>query len=273
MEIRIFDVEHGFCALVIADNNNLMLFDCGYNQTTGFRPSNYLFSKRCTGIEQLIISNFDEDHLDDLPRLANYFSIEILSRNPSINRNELYDLKLRTGGSIAPGMQALLGMMTNYNVSPTFLSLPNFAGIQLVHFWNRFPDFEDTNNLSLVSFLRYGDIHIVFPGDIEKKGWRQLLSIQEFRKHLSLVNIFIASHHGRESGYCEELFNYCKPKIVIISDESIKYATQGTREKYRRHTSGFYVNGVNRHWLTTRSDGMITISQYPGSNLKISTSK
>ncbi len=271
MEIRIFDVEHGFCALVIADNNNLMLFDCGYNQKTGFQPSNYLLSKNCTRIEQLLISNFDEDHLDNLPHLYNYFDIRTLTINPSITPRELYHLKLRTGGSIAPGMDALLKMMKNY--TPTIFGLPDFAGIQLVHFCNKFPEFEDTNNLSLVSFLHYGDIHIVFPGDIEKKGWLHLLLDQKFRAHLSSVNIFIASHHGRESGYCEEIFNYCNPKIVIISDESIKYTTQKTIEKYRRDTSGFYINGFNRYCLTTRSNGMISISQHPNSNLKISTSK
>ncbi len=69
MEIRIFDVAHGFCAYVIADNNNVMLIDCGYNEGTGFRPSDYLVRDSCTGIKLLIVSNFDEDHVSDLPNV------------------------------------------------------------------------------------------------------------------------------------------------------------------------------------------------------------
>ena len=53
MEIKIFDVSHGSCAYVIADNRNVALLDCGYNAETGFRPSNYLMANRCTGIDLL----------------------------------------------------------------------------------------------------------------------------------------------------------------------------------------------------------------------------
>jgi len=31
MEIKIFDVSHGFCALLVADNGNVALFDAGHN--------------------------------------------------------------------------------------------------------------------------------------------------------------------------------------------------------------------------------------------------
>ena len=51
MRIHIFDVSHGFCALLVADNGNVMLFDCGHNETTGFRPSKYLTDSGCFGIE------------------------------------------------------------------------------------------------------------------------------------------------------------------------------------------------------------------------------
>jgi beta-lactamase superfamily II metal-dependent hydrolase len=66
MEIRIFDVEHGFYAYIVADNANVMLIDCGHNSEIGFRPSSYLLVNGCYGIEELIISNYDENHLRDL---------------------------------------------------------------------------------------------------------------------------------------------------------------------------------------------------------------
>ncbi len=39
MEIRIFDVSHGFCALTVADNLNTMLIDCVRNGETSFQPA------------------------------------------------------------------------------------------------------------------------------------------------------------------------------------------------------------------------------------------
>ena len=49
---------------------------------------------------------------------------------------------------------------------------------------------------------------LIYPGDIEKKGWLRLLELDEFKQTLNDVNVFIASHHGRINGYCEEIFDF-----------------------------------------------------------------
>ncbi len=269
MEIRIFDVEHGFCAYVIADNGNVILIDCGHNEQTGFRPSRYLLDNSCSGIEKLIISNYDEDHLSDLPNLKRHLPIDILHRNPSISKEQLVRLK-QVGGPLGAGLQALLDLIGAYTSDVT--TPPDFAGIELKSFWNVYPHFQDTNNLSLITFLHYRDIHIIFPGDLEKLGWHALLQRQSFRDQLRSVNIFVASHHGRESGYCEDVFFYCKPEVILISDESIKYDTQIF--DYSRHASGIQWGAVGKRYvLSTRNDGMITISQKPGTEAFINTAK
>ncbi len=266
MEIRIFDVAHGFCAYVIADNGNVMLIDCGHNDQTGFRPSNYLTANGCTGIERLIISNYDEDHLSDLPNIRQQLPIQILHRNKSITADELRSLKLRAG-PIQPGMVTLLDMITTY--TSDVVNPPDFPGIEIATFSNSYPTFQDTNNLSLVTFLHYRNIHIIFPGDLEKAGWRELLNQQSFVEHLRRVSLFVASHHGRESGYYAEIFDYCHPELVIISDESIQYETQET--EYQRHAGGIRWGDGHRYVLTTRNDGMITIRQREGENPQVST--
>jgi beta-lactamase superfamily II metal-dependent hydrolase len=268
VEIRIFDVEHGFCAYIIADNHNVMLIDCGYNHSTGFRPSNYLPANGCSGIERLIISNYDEDHLSDLPYLRKRIPIQILRHNKSISADELRRLKLKAG-PIQPGMAELLDMMATYTTDVT--NPPDFSGLELTTFYNSYPKFEDTNNLSLVTFIDYRDIHIVFPGDLEKLGWQNLLQGQSFRECLSRVNLFVASHHGRASGYCADVFDCCQPELVIISDESIQYGTQETA--YRQHCRGISWGNGRRYVLTTRADGMITISQRHGEGPRVNTTR
>ena len=117
MEIRIFDVEHGFCAFAISDNGNTMLIDCGHNSTTGFNPYDYLNGIGCTGIESFFVTNFDEDHVSGLPRLrANYtrVPINILHRNSSVSPDQLRAIKRERGGTIGPGIMALLSMMDDY---------------------------------------------------------------------------------------------------------------------------------------------------------------
>lgn len=35
MELKIFDVEHGACALLTCDNGSRLMIDCGHNGDTG----------------------------------------------------------------------------------------------------------------------------------------------------------------------------------------------------------------------------------------------
>jgi len=160
-------------------------------------------------------------------------------------------------------------MIETYTADAT--NPPEFPEIEFSTFYNDYPEFEDTNNLSLVTFLHYKDAHIIFPGDLEKPGWNALLQSQSFQEHLKRTNIFIASHHGRQSGYCPDVFDYCLPEIVIISDDHIQYETQET--EYSSHAKGISWGKGRRYVLTTRKDGMITISQRPGERPAVSTAK
>ena len=260
MEFRIFNVGHGFCALLVADNGNVMLFDCGHDDWIGFRPSKHLRELGCSAISRLIISNYDEDHISDLHRLASVLDIRTLCRNKSIPPQSLRQLKFQ-GGPLSPSMETLLDMHERYTapVSPPL----DFAGVELVTFHNPYPTFQDTNNLSLVSFIRYSDLCIMCPGDLEKPGWAALLRKPDFRRYLGQVSVFIASHHGRENGYLREVFDFCDPDIVIISDESKQYQTQET--DYADHARGIrFNNGRMRYVLTTRRDGNITVTKSRG---------
>jgi hypothetical protein len=42
MKLQIFDVEHGACSLLTADNNARLMIDRGHNATTGWKPGTYL---------------------------------------------------------------------------------------------------------------------------------------------------------------------------------------------------------------------------------------
>lgn len=159
------------------------------------------------------------------------------------------------------GIRTLADTIDNYFVGP---DQPDDFGDTTIHTFSHSYGppplgFDDENNLSLVVFLTCGDHRIIFPGDMEKAGWRRLLLNRTFVDMLSGVNIFIASHHGRENGYCEEVMNLCPNlRVVIISDKKKGFQSQETTDKYRQHTNGFNYYGTERHVLTTRSDGTMT---------------
>ena len=152
MKFEILNVEHGFAAYAIAQDGSVILFDCGYSPTC--RPSDYLWAQGIRVIRELVITNYDEDHIADLPRLRQWFQIEMLARNTSVNSTQLRDLK---EPPISSAMNELLEMMENYTgaVSSGQFETP---GIHVQMFQNDYPLFEDTNNLSLLTFLNIGGI-------------------------------------------------------------------------------------------------------------------
>jgi hypothetical protein len=144
-------------------------------------------------------------------------------------------------------------------------NVPELRELRAEAWWNRYGlDFNDTNNLSLVTFVRYAGFAMLFTGDLEKEGWRALLRFPAFREALASVSVLVASHHGRENGCCDEAFLFMKPEIVIFSDDGIQYGSQNTLGWYRSRVRGIpdlessFLQG-KRHVLTTRRDGSMQI--------------
>nr|MCA8834576.1 hypothetical protein [Pseudomonadota bacterium] len=169
-------------------------------------------------------------------------------------------LKTLKGGiaGMGVGIKAIYDWLDS---PPPVGSSADLEEVENEFYYNEYGTFDDTNNLSLVTFFHYGKFTILFPGDLEVEGWEELLKLKGFQDNVKRVNILVASHHGRESGYCEDVFNYCTPEMVIISDGSIKYSTQEkTTGLYETKALGRkFTNGKNRFVLTTRNDGNITI--------------
>ncbi len=267
MKVEIFDVEHGGCALITADSGARMLIDCGSNSSTGWRPSLHLPRNGVENVEMFVVTNYDDDHVNDLPNLRRVsggrrtVNLKALLRNRTISPAAL--VRMKTDGGMGPGIRELLAMFKEYTGGPL---KADWGSLEYIVFYNSYPgDFKDTNNLSLVIFLHCHNMHLVFPGDLEKAGWEKLLGNPEFVKELKTVNIFVASHHGRESGCCEGVFEILgvKPYVVIFSDAGMQYESQRTADWYRSRTYGMNYNGKKRHVFTTRRDGKITIQATP----------
>lgn len=255
MKLTIHDVGHGLCVSLIHQNGNVMLWDCGHQENT--RPSDFLPSLGVSQVDYFFVTNYDEDHMSDLPNLRDKVDIRSMWRNKSISAEQLRALK-RQGGPISTAMESMLAMIQSYTAGPPSPA-PKFPGVRSSTFYNSYNDeFPDTNNISLITFLKCGDTKFIIPGDIEEKGWLALLQKRDFVTELDSVNVFIASHHGRENGYCQEVFNKCSPDVVILSDSDIKHTTQEMSQVYANHASEIPFNGSPRRVLSTRKDGSLT---------------
>lgn len=257
MEVYIFDVEHGSCNAVIAPSGELILIDCGHNSTRGWRPSDWIY-QRGGEITNLTITNMDEDHVSDLENIVAYCTIRSLSKNLYLTPEYVRSQKSEYG--MGRGISTAVSLMREYTGPPL---QTGWGGMSVQRFCHPTSKFADLNSLSLVTFAQFGGINIVFPGDLTKQAWKEFLNDPVFLSYLIKTNIFIASHHGREDGYCPDIFNYFTPSVIIISDKSVQYGTQIV--DYSSHAAGITWNQTTtRYVLTTRKDGWFKIEQQNG---------
>jgi len=255
MKLTIHNVGHGVCVSLRHDNGNVMLWDCGHSDNN--RPSVFLPASGVTTIDYFLVANYDEDHISDLPDLRSKLNIRSLFRNKSINSSQLRQLKLKSG-PISTAMNSMLDMIDSYTGGP-LTPPPAFPNVSMSRFCNDYgAEFDDSNNISLVTFLQCGSTKFIIPGDLENAGWKGLLTKQSFISELKDVDVFLASHHGRENGYCEDVFKHCNPDVFVFSDSNIEHATQEMTDVYAGHAAGIMFNGKTRYVLTTRKDGSLT---------------
>ncbi len=257
MDLKIFDVEHGACALLTADNNARLMLDAGHNGSTNWRPGTYLRQQNIGQLEMLGITNYDEDHVSGIEDLFDNVNVQWLTRNPSVSTAVLK--KLKSADGMGPGIDRLCNAIDKVFTGGVGVSAqPTFLGLKCSTFHNAYPSFDDENNLSMLFFLECHGTGVLFTGDLETAGWIELLKDPLFRATLPRVNVLAAPHHGRENGCCEEAMKLCTNLFyVVISDKGYQYETQLTNPFYSRFAKGGPFRGQTRKILTTRNDGRI----------------
>jgi beta-lactamase superfamily II metal-dependent hydrolase len=283
LRLRIWDVEHGACAMFHHIWNGiggrLAMIDSG--DCADWSPSTFIrYGLNRDILNYLFVTNADQDHMSDLQGLWDHgVGVQAWHRNPSLNATAFRHIKEK-GGPLTGDAKRYLANLTTMNLPVAEPFNLHMAGITSALFWNEYPAFTNTNDLSLVVFVKYASFKILFPGDLEKAGWLALLNRRDFLLELADTNILVASHHGRENGYYPLLFNYCHPQAVVMSDKSIVHDTQFMSQTYRNevikhHPIGVYVSttGKRRHVLTTRRDGHIQFEVDGQGNFTITTEK
>jgi beta-lactamase superfamily II metal-dependent hydrolase len=290
MRIEIFDVGHGQCAGVTSPNGQRMLVDCGtrWNEDCFWVPSLHYFR---TSFGLLTLTNLDEDHLADFGFLTQNCTFPWIATNPSVGPREFTRLKENGVGAGAQAFARWLSRPALANASRPRSPQPDFGPVEIRWYWNPYQPglIDTTNNLSLVVIVQYGLFKIAFTGDLEAAGWKGLLLNPNFRRDIAAARILVASHHGRESGCCTELFDLMRPEIVIISDDERQYDSQDTDDWYRQRCLGipFSNNPFQRRYvMTTRKDGSmqidvgadgrwllttVTVSDWPRNSRRFST--
>lgn len=262
--LKIFDVGHGQCIFLRTPNGRNLLIDCAHHTITGWAPSDFLKLIGVRYIDALVVSNFDEDHVRGINNLLQSgIIINKIWPNWRVSPDEITKLK----DDIGPGIKTtLLLLKKGFHGTCGEYSAP-WLECELFRTWalsasDYFPNKVDTNALSVVTEIRINGVSIMIGGDMPESGWKILLQNFEFREAIKRTDLFIASHHGRQDGCCDELcLSGLNPDVVIMSDQRKGFGTQDTGQFYRQRSRGLrFGDGEIRHVLSTDRHGTVSVN-------------
>jgi len=265
LRLRIWDVQHGSATHIRTPNNLDIVQDLGTGTHKGgvidFSPLRYLKDKlNVAYIDEVIITHPHRDHLDDIFNF-DYLSPRILNRPRHLSDSEVISANRSQDRSIIDKYLEIDKRYSGPVVNNPLLA-ENNGGVDFKIFMPTECDHSNINNHSMVTVITYAKSRVMLPGDNEPSSWQELLKRSSFRDAIEGIDILLASHHGRDSGYYNGLFSYFTPKLVVISDG--RHCDTSATDRYDRIASGWTVhrrNGsdITRKCVTTRNDGDVVI--------------
>lgn len=268
LRVDVCDVAHGDCIRVETPGGKNALLDCGGRGDAS--ASRWLKALGVESLHHLSISHPHTDHISDIVNVADNFRPVTFGRNMCITREKIKEGNKDVFDDCGEIIEKYLAMEQKYSlpVSPdNDPTSPAWDGhAYMYQFSNNDPGM-GLNDLSYTSFIKCGSHTVLHAGDLEERGWLELLKDETFRGHLSNTTVFVASHHGRKNGFCRDVFDLLRPQITIVSDG--RFQDSSATARYEEVTAGLEVDGEERYVLTTRKDGTVTVSVADGETLDI----
>jgi competence protein ComEC len=262
----LWDVGHGLAIWIKTPAGHNHWVDAGQNAETDFSPAERVANYwRESKLDYLIISHPDADHIGGLPDVIHYLGKpRVLSRNKSIPDDEKYGSEDREYQKVFAELDKTYNSPVMTEHSPTN---PDYnGGINIKTGSLDYNEVTKINDTSIVALYLLDSWLFVCPGDIEPIGWEKLWEKkkQEFSELINDadVRILVAPHHGRASGYSQEMIDTIQPHLVLISD---KYGQQPTDGRFRQKPLGLGIDGEETKFLSTKTSGRIRFVYENGS--------
>ena len=244
LDVTFLDVGQGDAAFVRFPDGKTMLVDGGLNslrtevtETGVTRRVGYDHGERTLDpflcnegvfkLDLLLLSHPDNDHGGGFAHILRVFDVEWVLGVP---HQDLSKLTHRILHKIidAKDIHHELGYAGLVDLTST-------ARLELLHpFDAASTDLhdEDVNNDSLVLKLTYGDLRILFTGDIERKTELELIeSGQDLQAEIVKV-----PHHGSKTSSSAEFLNAVRPYYAIFSlgqRNRYRFPSEGVLKRYR----------------------------------------
>lgn len=238
LECTIFNVDHGFCAFVKSPNEYGLLIDCGgkvdfspvkwikQNYNPGKQNIRYYEKRR---IAECLITHLHADHFSDV----NSFDLFKVEKPRRLYRDKtslpIIDSKIKDSGYDSRKTDILrrFRLFEKEYTNPIEGKVPwGFEYIAYERLTETVArkvsstDDKYINNRSYLLSIGFAEKKILFPGDMEVEGWKQIVADEKYNELLANTSFFIASHHGHKSGFTMEILDRTGiPDVYIVSNK------------------------------------------------------
>ncbi|MCG8614984.1 MAG: DNA internalization-related competence protein ComEC/Rec2 [Desulfobacterales bacterium] len=205
----VIDCGQGSAAMVHTAEGKIILLDGGgFSGQSAFDIGRYivapfLWKQRIKTIDAVILSHPEADHMNGLLFILNNFSVRQWIRNSDIADSRTFSALVRTADSREIPQMVL-------EKTPL---IQNFGQAEITIYPRRFMT-GHSNNDSLVTRLRYRNVSMLFPGDIEAEREEDMVKTYSSSIKSTLMT---APHHGSRGSSTNIFLDIIAPESVIVS--------------------------------------------------------
>lgn len=256
IRVTAIDVGQGSATLVEFPRGVTMLIDGGgFPDSTfdigRFVIAPFLYTRRLSRIDIIVLTHPHPDHLQGLIYLAHHFGVREAWRTDWTADDDLYRLWEKA--------------LSDNHIKVTLLSAQSprryLSGAAIDFFWpprtpaanERSVSYEDINDSSLVMKISYGANSFLITGDISSRV--ESLLLQSGRNIRS--NLIFVPHHGSASSSSNSFIKAVSPQYAIASagkKNAFLHPHPAVLERYRKN--GVILFRTDQHGaISVRSDG------------------
>ena len=267
--IVFWDVEHGHSAYTKTPNGRHIVIDLGtgsFESGEDFSPLNHLkYKYNVDRLDYVIISHPHVDHIDDIFNFDEMHP-KVLLRPKHLDKKPILE---KSSDTDRPKLEKYFEISERYSepvleTSPNSPKNPdNWGGLHIKSFIASKCSQSNINNHSVITVFSFEGLKVTVTGDNEPPSWNELKEMDGFDDWTKNTDILLAPHHGRKSGFDDEIMEHLNPRLTVVSDGA--YCDTSASSRYSAISRGWAVykedgTSEKRYCLTTRNDGIITVS-------------
>lgn len=205
MEVVFLDVGQGDCAFIKTQGGKTVLIDGGPDYAGENAVVPFLLDYGVSKLDLVVLTHGHDDHAKGILPVFDYFTVDNVVMPDTVLEERLIDVY---------GIAIEKNIPVEGCEKGDVINLDRKTYIEVLHPKEDFYIQESSqNNNSLVLMLCYGDVRILFTGDIEKEA--EALLVKDMTE--LDADVLKVAHHGSPTSSTEEFIDKVMPAVAVIS--------------------------------------------------------